>query len=206
MTAGLRTFVALSVLGLPGAPRATSPVSTVHLRVFTHAAMDSEGIELARATATSLLAVARIGVEWSNCGSVQGPCGSPDDVVQATVLLMPVPKMTEDDVSAEAVHDPSTRVPTILVYLPNLADRVRAIHQSAEGRSNPALASLQLGHLVGLAIAHEVGHAFGLQHAASGVMKPSLGTDDLLALRMSRLAFTSQNASALRESLVAFAR
>jgi hypothetical protein len=178
----------------------------VRLRVFAHAAVDAANLELARATAIALLASASIGVDWRNCGTSEDTCSQPAEPVSVIVLLMPVSKMTLEDVSAEVVRSEPTRLPTVLVYLPNLADRLRSIRQSAAGRSRPDLASLQQGHLIGLAIAHEVGHVFDLSHSSSGVMKARLAMDDLVALRASRLVFNPRDTSTLRQALIAYAR
>ncbi len=203
-------FPALLALGLPGTMPVPAPAiagaAIVQLRVFPHASVDAPTLQLATTTASKLLASGRINVEWRECGTPERNCNELSEPVKVIVLLLPVAKTTDEDVSAEVVQDQSTRAPTVLVYLPNLADRVRTIRQSAAGRSNPALATLQLGDLVGLAIAHEVGHVFGLPHAPSGVMKARLGTDDLLALHAARLTFTQRDTAAMRQALVARAR
>jgi hypothetical protein len=98
-------------------------------------------------------------------------------------------------------RDATTGVPTVLIYVPALAERVRAIRSSPAGRSNPALATIQTGHLVGAAMAHELGHALGLPHGARGVMKGRHTLDDVLALRTSRLVFTSAESASMRSAL-----
>lgn len=200
------SLVLLSMWALSGQAPGPPAFPIVQVRVFAHAAVDVPTVQLAKTTASKLLESGRIGTEWQDCGTVGGTCNEASAPVQVNVLLLPVAKMTEDDVSGEVVQDQATGTPTVLVYLPNLADRVRILRQSAAGRSHPALATLQLGHLIGLAIAHEVGHVFGLPHAASGVMKARLATDDLLALHASRLAFTPRDTTAMRQALVTRAR
>jgi hypothetical protein len=201
----LSAVLIAGLCGLSEQPVDSAAFTTVHLRVFTHASVDAPTWDLAKTTAGQLLASARIAPEWRNCDP-DGACGQPGAAIQVIVLLMPVAKMARADVSAEVVRDPLARTATVFVYLPNLAETVRTVRESTAARSDPSLATLQLGHLVGLAIAHEVGHAFGLPHARSGVMKARLATNDLLALRASRLAFTSKNTSALRQTLMARAR
>ncbi len=203
-------FPALLALGLPGTLAGPAPAiagaATVQLRVFPHASVDAPTLQLARTTASKLLASGRISAEWRECGTPERNCSESSEPVAVIVLLLPVAKTTDEDVSGEVVQDQSTRAPTVIVYLPNLADRLRTIVQSAPGRSNPALATLELGHLIGLAIAHEVGHIFGLPHTPAGVMKARLATDDLIALQAARLAFTPRDTAAMELALESRAR
>jgi hypothetical protein len=198
---GLGALLVVGLGGLSGQPPATGPLPIVQLRVFAHATMDGPALEVAKSASRRLLEPAGIGTEWRNCSGGEDTCTQPDTATQVIVLLMPIAKWTGDEVSAEVLHGPSTPVPTVLVYMPNLTDRLRTVQQSGAGRSNPALATLQLGDLVGLAIAHEIGHAFGLGHTSSGVMKKRIAPGDLLALATSRLAFSAREAAVLRQSV-----
>ena len=198
----LCTLRAVAVWGLSGVPGAPAAPPIVHLRVFAHATMERAALEQAMSTAGGLLESAGIDIEWQDCGAGGHTCTPAESAPQVTVLLMPVTKFTRDDVAAEVLHGLSTPVVTVLVYMPNLEDRLRTVQQSAAGRSNPGLATLRLHHLVGLAIAHEVGHGFGLSHGTSGVMKAPIVPGDLLALATSRLAFSSREAAALRRSVM----
>jgi hypothetical protein len=179
-----------------GQAPAAIPRPIVTLRVFAHAMMDVPALEQATSTAGRLLESAGIGIEWRNCDGVQETCAQPDTATQVTVLLLPMTKFTRDDVAAEVLHDRPMPMATVLVYMPNLADRLRSVHQRA-GRSNPALSSLQMEDLVGLAIAHEIGHASGLPHAPAGIMNARITREDLLALVTSRLTFTPKEAAVL---------
>jgi hypothetical protein len=202
----LRALLVVSLSEPAAQPPAPPTFTAVQLNVFTHAAVDVPTLDLAKATAGQLLASARVAAEWRHCDAAAGACGQHGVAAPLSVLLMPVLKLARAEVSAEVVRDPSTHEPTVIVYLPNLIERARTVRQSTAGRSSPPLATLQLGHLLGLAVAHEVGHALGLRHERTGVMKARLELDDLLALRTSRLVFTSKHASAPRPTLVARAR
>jgi hypothetical protein len=89
--------------------------------------------------------------------------------------------------------------------MPRIADLVRAMRTSTAGRSHPALATVELGHLAGLTIAHELGHILGLPHAPSGVMKARPGMDEVVKLRASQLRFLPPDAARMRQTMVAFA-
>ena len=169
------------------------------LRVIAHASLDGAELERTSETVQKLLAAAGVLSRWRDCSGAG--CSANLGSVAIDVLLLPMTKLTERDVYGEVAHDAITGAPTVLIYVPPIADRVRAIRSSIDGRSNPALATMQTGHLVGAAIAHEVGHALGLRHGARGVMKGRLTFDDALALRTSRLLFTSSEGATMRATL-----
>jgi hypothetical protein len=187
---------------LPADTARTSDI--IRLRVSVSPGIDAATVRLAKTIATELLESARIESEWQDVDT-PGRFGG-RGVVAVDVLLLPHRKATQADVSGEVAHDVRTRAPMVLVYMPRIADLVRAIRVSPAGRSNPALATTGLGHLGGLTIAHEVGHILVLPHAASGVMKARPGIDEVLKLRASQLRFLPADAARMRQTVVALAR
>jgi hypothetical protein len=198
------TFNALLALGLLGAPCLQAPALaadvTVQLRVFPHAVVDAPTLQLARETATDLLESAGVGVHWRDCPMGDPACGSEAAARSITVRLLPT-RLSGGHVCGQAIGDLVSGA-TVLVYVPRTTELARTVRLSAAGRSNPALATLEAGHLLGLTIAHEVGHALGLIHATSGVMKARLVIEDVLALRASRLMFMPREGARMRQAML----
>ena len=197
--------LALGLIAMPAVAAQDQDI-TIDLRVVAHATLDGADLDRARETATALLATGGIRGSWRDCAAgacspatVAGPAaGSP----AVTVLLLPIAKRNDGDVCGEATRDGLTRDPTVLVYVKSIAERVSSIRRSTTGRSNPRLSTIQPGHLAGIAIAHEVGHALGLGHAPAGVMKARLGLDELLEWQRSGLAFSRSEGTSMRAGLM----
>jgi hypothetical protein len=175
---------------------------TAEVRAAHSGALGDAEFEVAGRTARALLATAGILVELRDCRADKSDCEvtAVGDVV-IDVRLRPGRKTTDVTACGEVARDYRGR-PVVVVYLPPHADLAMAFRFHIASRSNPALGEIRTGHLVGLTLAHEVGHWLGLPHAASGVMKARPALEEVTALASHRLAFESQQGSGLRHALL----
>jgi hypothetical protein len=181
---------------------ATTPGDNIRLRVVAYPGIDASTVTLAKTIATDILGSGHITAEWPDDDRLDtNGC----ECVRVTVRLLPFRKVTDSDVSGEIAEDGRTRARIAVVYMRRIADLVTAFRMSPIARSDPRLATLEPGHLCGLAIAHEVGHILGLPHASSGVMKAEPGLEDVLKLRESRLTFLAPEVANMRQGLRALA-
>ena len=166
----------------------------VELRLMGDGGLDAADLYVVRQVVPPLLATGAIRAEWRDCSTLDRRC--PDTansgVFPVYVRLIPIRETSNRDVCGEVIHDVLTGAPTIRVYLPPHADLVHAIRLHPDSRLNPPLGTLRVGHVVGLTIAHEIGHALNVPHARSGLMKAHPGMREILALREARLQFTTE--------------
>jgi Putative peptidase family len=175
-----------------------SPDSAPTLRVWIYVTrpMEPADRDMARQIAHHLLGSAGVEVEWRTC-DVAKACSraihpSPNVILILTSAMRPA--------CGTAALDRSGLSATVLISVPCVSEVVLEVTHGPAGRSNPLLSTLQPRHLLGAAIAHELGHVLGLSHTADGVMRARLDIGAMLALRRGELRFTRREVAAMRVS------
>jgi hypothetical protein len=171
----------------------------VRLHVVLHLSLGLEDRALASETARAVLDDAGVIVEWHECSALTTACPEPSGPNVVTVRLLET-TAGRHQASGHLVRN-FRHGSTALVYVPRHRELTRAVRHSPSGRVHPALSTLRTGHLLGLTIAHEVGHALGLHHGPTGVMKAHIGMEDILALRSSRLTFLPDESRRMRQAV-----
>jgi hypothetical protein len=165
----------------------SAPEISVELRVSVHAVMEPSALDLARRSATELLRSGGIAVQWRACRASDVACGTGDAARAIVVRAAPAGPTASHACGGTTRGTADGDI--VIVFVACHERLVRAVRASAFARADPLLATLEMGHLLGLTIAHEVGHVLGLTHAPTGVMRARFDIGDLPALRKSQLAF-----------------
>jgi hypothetical protein len=183
-----------------GSASAAAPENTIELRVFAHAAVDATALHVARTLVTKLLGSARIRTEWRTCPLDGAACGTRSAARSIVVRLVPT-RVASSHVCGCVIPD-DVDGDVVMVFLPCQADQARIVRANVVAQSEPLLATLQIGHLIGLTMAHEIGHVLGLVHAAEGVMQARFGMEDFRKLRQAKLGFITHERLRMRQAMV----
>jgi hypothetical protein len=201
-SAALLTLVMGADLAAAGDGRVVK-ADALRLRIVLHTPLGAPDLAVARTTADGLLTKAGIHTAWTTCSVLLESCGSSNIPGTLTVRILPT-NVTPRHAGGHLVRD-FEHGSTALIHEPWHATLIQHIRNSSAGRSDPSLATLTVGHTMGLAIAHEVGHALGLHHTSRGVMKPLMDREDLRALRGNRLFFEGNQSDQMRQALLGMA-
>lgn len=181
------------------APPAAEPVPVIH--VFVEKGLAAAPFERVPAAAAAMLAAAGVRSRWRFC-SMETPCNDLNGFrPTVTVIIRAGLKRLNPDPCATASRSPDRATGTVVVNHRCVADALHAISYGPAGRAMPRLRLLQLGDVVGLVVAHEIGHIAGLRHT-EGVMHARLTPHDLVAFQQGSLAFARSEAATLRMALL----
>src|SRR5262245_59293349 len=134
-------------LSLASASRSVPPdMLTLSAAVMQYVSVAPADLDLAREVTKSLLGSAWIGLEWHDCDGRAAACDRPSTLAPSIdVRLVATTRQGHDDDCGGVVHDPRSRLPVVLVYLPVIDEKLRRFRFGPLGRSDPSISTLQRG-------------------------------------------------------------
>ena len=202
VTNAVITFVALLVIMVTNTMPAASAVVDPELRVVvrTYATSAAFGdLTPAVAAAAAILEDAGVGVTWANCDVAfvrgdENPCLAPLAANELAIRFVRLPPhLAEQDVATlgDSLIDTRLRTGSLATIYVN---RVSVL---------AARCRVDVGTLLGRAIAHEIGHLLlgTAAHASSGLMRATWSQAALRRTAAEDWRFTAPDARAIREGI-----
>jgi hypothetical protein len=182
----------------PVTNEAAPDLVTLRVRAYADKQVDKATLRPALKVAEHLLASAGLVVAWRVCHVAQSCPLEITPVPEIVVILSSRDRQNGRENCGVAAHGARDSAGTVMVSVPCVAGVAFRLTRRHGTGTNPLLAMPRHDDLIGAIVAHEIGHLLGIRHAPAGLMRASLESDDMIALRRGKLRFSPAEAGRMR--------
>jgi len=173
----------------------------LQVRAFADSGVDRAVLARSHEIAERLLAAAGVATSWRLCDGSR-PCEAAEGPVPEVVVILTARERPVGRSACGVAVGSGASKGTVIVSVPCLADWLLRLSRDRAFFAQPSLAMPVPDDVVGAAVAHEIGHIFGLRHGRTGIMRAALRAGDVLDLRRGELAFARQDATRMRTAVL----
>jgi len=178
--------------------QAAPDLVALRVRAYADKHVDDATVRPALKVAEHLLASAGLVVSWRVCEMAQSCPVEVTPIPEIVVILSSRDRQNGRENCGVAAHGARDSAGTVMVSVPCVAGVAFRLTRRPGTGTNPLLAMPRHDDLIGAIVAHEIGHLLGIRHAPAGLMRASLETDDMIALRRGKLRFSPAEAGRMR--------
>jgi hypothetical protein len=182
----------------PVTNEAAPDLVALRVRAYADKHVDEATMRPALEVADDLLTSAGLVVAWRVCDPAQSCPVEDTPVPEIVVLLSSRDRQNGRENCGVAAHGARDSAGTVMVSVPCVAGVAFRLTRRPGTGTNPLLAMPRHDDLIGAIVAHEIGHLLGIRHAPAGLMRASLETDDMIALRRGKLRFSPAEGGRMR--------
>jgi hypothetical protein len=155
----------------------------IQVSVYNEASVQVHDVEIAERQASYLLAVAGVEVQWVNCDEIS--CAGQPRPGRITLRIMWERDTHSDEALGAAGFSGNDGLYAKAFY--------RGIQRKAQEER------INVGHLLGVAIVHEIGHLLlGKTHSEEGIMRANWTSQELRRAAQGHLRFTAEQVARLQ--------
>jgi hypothetical protein len=183
---------------VPGSLQPASDETVLGVRLYADAGVETGTRQRALEEAERLLTTAGVPAVWRDCALTASCDPEAGGLPEVVVILSSARRPHAREECGTAALDLALARGTVVVWVPCIADVASRLARRSEARAHPLLAAGRYDDLVGAVVAHEIAHVLGVRHRDRGLMRSRLEAPDVLALRTGLLAFSKEDAAAMR--------
>ena len=195
----IELIAAILVAGsMPVANETDPDMVGLRVRAYADRQVDKATIRPLLEVADDLLASAGLVVAWRVCDTPESCPVEDTPVPEIVVILSSRDRKNGRENCGLAAQGARDSAGTVMVSVPCVAGAAFRLTRRPGTGTHPLLAMPRHDDLIGAIVAHEIGHLLGIRHAPAGLMRASLETDDMIALRRGKLRFSPAEAGRMR--------